>query len=362
MHPSIVAAALAVLLGAPWGAGKSAREVFDSLDQPGPAEALAAGKGAETPGDYAWGESYLLSAYVEMYEATGDAKYLDTFVSRYRVLLSLRDDKKGRTDEVRGRTVAGWGTTGYSKGKRTCWVVHAGMLTAPAARFVRLVKERRRLRGYRKTAGEFAAALEETAAAFESDWKAGPNPDEGCYMEPCLGKYMPLNQQNALGCALLDLAAATGKKQYQERAAAMARFFKRRLQLTDNGAYRWSYWPNLEPPYAHGSEDISHAAINVAFAVRCYENKVVFTKEEIERFAATFLKVVHRGGGRFADDVGGGGKGVPTYSQQAGRWGVLAGVNPEVARVIRDYFFRQDPPLAGPTTLLALAYLAHHGH
>ena len=351
----------ASLLGAPWGADKTARQAFDALDTFGAGEELATGKLSESPGEYAWGESYLLAAYVAMYEATKDTRYLDRFVSRYRVLLSLRDDKKGRRDDLRGKMMAAWGCTGYSGGKYTCWNVHAGMLTHPAARFVRLVKERKGLRKrYGKTAMEFTVALEETVGAFAGDWREGPEPDEAHYVEPALnGQHAPLNQQNALGRTLLDLGAATGERTYVEQAAKLARFFKRRLRLRPDGTCDWSYWPALKPPYEKGSEDISHAAINVDFAICCYRNKIVFTREDIQRMAATLLKVIHKGEGKFGDTVDGGGAG--QYAPQIGRWGDLACVNPEVVAVLRDYFFKRDPPLGGTTTMLALATLAKYG-
>jgi len=363
MSVHVLALAASVLLvQTPWGGAMTARQVFDQMDTFGPGEDLTVGQFAEQPGEYAWGESYLLASYVTMYEATGDTRYLDKSVSRFRVLLSLRDDKKGKRDELRGRIIAAWGTEGYSNHKRTCWNVHAGMLTAPAAHFVRLVKERRRLqRRYGAIAKEFTTALEETVASFAPDWRDGPNKDEGYYVEAALnGEHSPLNQQNALGRTLIDLAVVTGKRDYRDKAVKLAAFFKRRLRLSANGAYDWSYWPKLEPPYENGSEDISHAAINAEYALRCYENHIVFTKEDMQRFAATFLKSIYHGDGKFGDTVDG--KGDGRFASQCGRWGCLASVNREVARVIHDYFWRQDPPLAGTTTMLALAYLAQHGY
>ncbi|NLC57839.1 MAG: hypothetical protein GX774_13465 [Armatimonadetes bacterium] len=357
---ALLAVLAATLVQAPWGADQTPRAVFEALDTFGPGEELATGELADTPGDYAWSESYLLMAYVTMYEATGQTRYLDQLVSRFRVLLSLRDDRRQQRDELRGKVMAAWGTTRYSDGKRTCWNAHAGMLTAPAAQFVRLVRERRALQQrYGAVAREFTTALEETVAAYDPEWRDGPNPDEGYYTEPSLGgKHLPLNQQNALGRTLIALGKATGKAAYRERATKLAAFLKRRLRLRPDGAYEWSYWPNLEPPFTQGNEDISHAAINVDFAVQCYENGILFTQEEIRRLAATLLKVVIQGEGQYANDVGGGGNG--EYAAQLGRWGRLAAVEPEVAKAIRAYFWSQDPPLAGTTTLLGLAYLAKY--
>jgi len=46
----------------------------------------------------AWGESHLLHALVDLYEATGDAKYLAEVARRGERLLTHRDDRRGVTD------------------------------------------------------------------------------------------------------------------------------------------------------------------------------------------------------------------------------------------------------------------------
>lgn len=358
MGIAVIAVALAAsLIGAPWEAEKPARAVFDVLDTYDNGQQLLTGSAAANPGTLAWGESYLLMSYVRMYEATGETKYLDKFVGRFRAVLSLRDDKKERRDVLRNRVMPAWGTGDYTNGKWSCWNVHAGMITYPAARFARLVKERKGLEAYAGAAREFTAAIEETVAAYDPEWHDGPNPDEGYYAGPSLGgKHLPLNQQNAIGRTCIELAEVTGKAAYRERASKLAAFFKRRLKLRDDGAYEWAYWAALQPPYEQGREDISHAAINIDFAFRCYEAGIVFTREDMERFAATFLKVVRKPDGRISDTVAGAGSG--RYAAQIGRWGALASIQPEVARVIREYFFRQDPPLEATTTMLGLAHLA----
>ena len=46
----------------------------------------------------AWGESHLLHALVDLYEATGDTKYLDEVARRGDRLLAHRDDRRGVKD------------------------------------------------------------------------------------------------------------------------------------------------------------------------------------------------------------------------------------------------------------------------
>jgi len=119
----------------------------------------------EQPGVYAWGEAHLQYAYSLQFEATGDPRYLDVLVSRFRRLLALRDDRVGRRDELRGRVMPAWGSVRFStrppfEGKSTCWAVHAGMILYPAARFVRMVQADPGLsRRYAGPVAEFRKAI-----------------------------------------------------------------------------------------------------------------------------------------------------------------------------------------------------------
>jgi len=58
-------------------------------------------------GDLAWGASYVMEAYVTMYEATGETKYLDRLVYLADAVLAHRDSILGTTDYL-GRSLPGW--------------------------------------------------------------------------------------------------------------------------------------------------------------------------------------------------------------------------------------------------------------
>src|SRR5437762_12594966 len=63
-----------------------------------------------TAGELAWGESYILQAYIEMYRATGDRAYLDDLVDHFDRVLSNRDDVRKTRDFYRNTSLAGWGS------------------------------------------------------------------------------------------------------------------------------------------------------------------------------------------------------------------------------------------------------------
>lgn len=306
------------------------------------------------PGNMAWGDSYTLMSYVAMYEGTGDTVHLDRFVKHFDLVLSVRDAKTGKRDEFRGKVMPSWGTGHYSQGKWTAWLVHTGMLTYPAASFVRHVFEDAKLQAkYKAKADEYLAVLEEIVAAYDDEWKDGPAEGEGYYeSKPIVGKPLPLNQQNALGRTLVQLAAVTKKPQYRDKATKLARYFKNRLRVMDNGAYAWEYWGAKEGR----GEDISHAAINADFAALCYRNNIVFTRDDMTKLAATFTKNIIKPDGTFAATVAGSGT-VGELRGQLGRWLNLC----EFDRRIYDAVLKDSRENPSHRTLKGLGNLVKWG-
>ena len=354
-----------------WDATLPPGELFDVIERAEVGEGLAEsafamtgdwdGKAydppaAEQPGVYAWGEAHLLLAYVLQYEATAETRYLDTFLRRFRLLLSLRDDRRGTRDILRGRVMPAWGSVRFSQGQHTCFIVHAGMLLFPAASFLDLAAKSPVLRArYAGEIEELARAVTETVAAFDDEWHEGPGDGEGYYTDVAYGgQYLPLNQQNCLGRVMLRMLSTTGSAAYRERAERLAVYLKNRLILRPDGAYQWQYRPPQHPPFDGPAEDISHAAMNVDYAALCHQYGIIFTREDLTRMAATFLQVIRRAPGRFADYVDGSGD-ENLYANVIAYWGNLAVVEPEIIRVIRATAFQHAAPLSGPLALLTLA-------
>jgi len=84
------------------------RERFDEM-----AEKLDKWRNLEAldGGGVAWGEAYVLRAYLEMYQATKDRAYLRRFVALADGILAVRDDALGRKDFA-GRSLPLWGVAG----------------------------------------------------------------------------------------------------------------------------------------------------------------------------------------------------------------------------------------------------------
>jgi hypothetical protein len=322
---------------------------------------------ADNPGLYAWSEAHLQRAYLEYYQVARESRWLIKLLDRFDRLLTLRDDRFGRVDTLRRRVMPAWGSGRFSGGQYTCWLVHAGMILYPATRAARLIMQDESLRSTLiNRADAIVAAVHETLSAYDTHWHDGPGADEGYYDEPASSYgHLPLNQQNIFGRLLLELGAL-GDVRACDRAGRLANFMKRRLVVRSTSAgdaYVWQYCPPLAPPFdpALGKgEDVSHAGMNVDFAVLCRRENVVFDDEDLRRMARTFLHIMRRPDGAIADRVDGSGDPQPGRAEAVAMWAQLGQVDRDVARVVRDYYFAQNPPINPPFGLLALALLARH--
>jgi hypothetical protein len=335
------------------------RDEFDRSDK-----AIRNGAGysehSNKTGGLAWAESYLLMGYVEMYRATHDRAYLRRLVTHFDSVLKNRDDVLGLVDVYAGKPLAGWGSDHYSDGKWHVWIVHTGMITIGPAQFVRLVSEDKALADeFGTKAAEYRARIEECIRDSEQYWHDGPEADEGYYYGAHLKNVLPLNQQNALGIVLLDIYHATGNAAYLDKVKRLARFFHRRLRYPHSDYLDWAYWPKLNDD-GEGSEDISHAGINVQFAAQCALDGGVFPVPDAIRIARTWLQVVRRSDGTWADTVGGEGKGNTYMPYSVGNWLVLCPLLPDhMATKLYQEAVRAFVPkdLYGPSEMLGLAHL-----
>ena len=295
------------------------RELFDRLDH-----SLNNGDGYRSATNdaavLAWSESHVMSAYVTMYEATGEARYLHKLVEHADSVLANRDDRRGFVD-YRGQSGAGWRTFRYQVPPRPyCYVAHSGMITYPMARFAAIVVGTPALAqlesGNGSTLGEKARdyidRVSETIRGHEWQWVEGPLKGEGYYKFPddaptplTPGRHLPWNQQNAMGRTLIVMWQATGELAYRDKVAKMARLFRRML-IRRGETFFWQYTNDLDETDFQGcGEDISHATINVDFAIQAHLAGIVFTAGDLAAFAATFRQNVLRGDGTTSATVGG---------------------------------------------------------
>lgn len=358
---------LLLLLLAAVSSASTLRQTYDAWDLGGPDNGLWYRNRTNDAGTdwLSWGASYVMMSYVTMYRATGDARYLDRLIYLADGVLDQRDSVRGVQD-YRGQSNPCWRSTSYSN-QPMCFAVHTGMIAYPMAELAVLLKNEPALgerkaydcKTYAEKAAVYVQAGRDAVAIFEADWRT-QGADSGYYVfppsatfYPYAGQEMPVNQMNAMGRLLIALADATGEATYREKARRLANHFKAMLSTSTKGGYRWSYW---SASYVSPGEDISHAAINVEFAIRAARSGIVFTGADLKKFAITFVEHVYVDSHTTYDAVGGtGAKNTPGQRSQTGRWVELAEHDPAIHAIVRDIYAGYSS--ATGSTLLGMAYL-----
>jgi hypothetical protein len=234
---------------------------------------------------------------------------------------------------------------------------YLGVIYHPLLRFAEIVKADQQLSALTPAADRFVQAAEESYAdASKRLWREGPNPGEGYYICCEKGESFPYDNVgepfNYLGrhtAAQLALHRLTGKLEYRERAAKMARLFKNRLKHdVVRDLYTWNYWfepvtttgwtpanspslniPNLSP--AAAIEDVSHGVLDIALVVSAHRAGVVFDDSDLQRCANTLLvNVLNPARTTVRRRVDGSAGEFPAYLPALAGWLDLAVANPAV--------------------------------
>lgn len=251
-----------------------------------------------------WNMEKLLFTHILMYEKTKDHFFLDEMVRLTDALFENRDDRRKRSDQLRNKILPAWSTTAYSDSdskKRTAYVVHTGILTAPIAQFIRIIFKNPQLKElYGEKAKSYLTQVIESVRIFDSEWNK-----EGYYFWPKgMGKIkksltdkektpLPFNQMLALGNTLIYLrhVAPTRKKreEFKNKASLMAQFFKKHLEKIDlDNRYVWKYAVNGP------IEDSSHAGLDIQFVTLAFKEVLVFKESNLEKFVNTFKRITKK--------------------------------------------------------------------
>ena len=316
-------------------------------------------------GGIAWGLSYRMRSLNEMFRATKDLKYLDANLKCVRAVVAVTDDKIGKklfTDRV----VAAWGCDKYAERGRAVFAVHTGIIAAQIIEFLRLSKENAPFK--EKLGDEFntiQSAAMNALAVHDRQWREGPEAGAGYYIgmdqENALeNKPLPGNRLSAMGWALWFSWKLTGNTVHRDRALAIGHYVKNRLTPSPDGAYFWPYWLPLEPVTAEAAresisgEDSSHAGLTLELPLVLAADNEVFTKDDLQRFAKTFLNGIARlGNGILLGDITGKPTSKPNYVGHATNWLPLAKVNAELRdRLVPFYLNYQATP--GPCEMSSL--------
>lgn len=325
-------------------------------------------KSLNDAGNLAWAESYLLDAYLEMYEVTLDQKFLKKFIKQANEVIS-NTDKARRLKDYKGRERIGWSATKYTiDNKPMVFGVHTGMIVYSLLKFALIVKNQS-LKDYEKIAKDFISFSQLALKEFDNQYRFDVIKKEGFYQwegeEPLktdLKAPIPLNYQTALGRCLLLLYVLTNDNSYLEKTEGIAKYFKNNIKL-ENERYIWGYRAEIQKyPQV---EDISHGAIDLEFSILCYKFGIVFERKDMFRFVNTFYNL-KKDMGFYKFVNGTDDKPDKQYSNAPGnqsdaigRWLDLSEFDCGVYDNVKDYFIKNklESKKEHPQVLLGLAKL-----
>lgn len=262
------------------------------------------GLGSSSSSELAWFESHLLQAYLEMFAATNDTSWLDQFVRHADTIFALMRDAPDTGDFWPGYCDGfhGWGTSRYDPRHRYQeYLVHDAHICLPIARFIRLILAIPGLQPrFIDRARHYLDRIEcHIIAKWYSNWYADRGSGEAL-SEFGGWQTLPLNQSLVFGELLLTLSEPIQSPLYlrrcqkvpgsfyQETPNAMVQLFRQSLQQqSQSGAYVWSYWP--WSVRTDRWEDISHANLDISFAIACHENGKLFFESDLAAFGNTLV-------------------------------------------------------------------------
>jgi len=246
-------------------------------------------------GALAWDESYVMRAYLEMYQATKDTQYLDKFIVHGDSVLKQRDSERGVKD-YRGLSLPAWrgGPRYTGNGTYKIFDVHTAMIAYPYAQFATIVNSSSNLSAYKSYADKYLRAAKDAVAVHDGEWTETAT-------EMYLGR--PFNMTLSLGSVFLEIYRASGDVSYKNKGVKIATHFKNNLTLDSaTGSYLWKYMLTRD----YGWEDLSHGAVDIDFAYLAYKTNI-FNTTDMQRFGNTIQKKLIKSDGNIANRVDGSG-------------------------------------------------------
>ncbi len=252
----------------------------------------------DNPNNYAWGESYHLRSLIFWYRSTQNQSLLDHILARCNMTLEHSDRN--------GDGVPGYGTDAYEEAYVE-YFVWDGVILAPIVEVGNIIKANATLWGiseYHDAAVNYSLTAEKVILRWNAtSWHETQAPDGsgmmGYYLSTPQNTTAIFNRINAMGLLALKVYEFTGNASYKTHVEKIARFLKSKVRANNytienaqKTMYAWSYdWNGGINSFS----DTSHACIDAEFIAECYVAGIVFTAEDMGRFANTFVDFVYRG-------------------------------------------------------------------
>jgi hypothetical protein len=257
----------------------------------------------------AWGETYNLQTYNIMYQVDGDTLWLHKLAKHgYGIMASAKDVPDDTLDynPLYQDNHLGWGTLTYTD-EYDEYLVHEGHFCTELAKFIRYVYQDENLySSFGTRADSLLRFIEKNVVnKWYSIWYEprvaypGELGTNDVYHKWIGGQHLdqiPVNRYAAFGNFLLELSQITQSDHYTPVNTdfadwyvtvieEMIQAFRSILRYDASiDAYQWGY-------STHGHDnDLSHSAIEVAFAYDCYQYDMDFDHTDMKRFAHTLTR------------------------------------------------------------------------
>lgn len=241
---------------------------------------------------YSWQWSFWGRAALELYEATGEARFLNLLVGAAHNVMAARDDRHGIVDENQKRVVKSWGSVISFGGPqmRGTDVTATGLITLP------ILQLANRLAARGELDEEVAGLAQQCAPSFdeyEMFYVDLPTFDAGCYRYAFIPQAIdPTNHINAFGAGLVELYAFTKEPRHLERARKLLNFYRGSMVVDQDGAISTPYEQDPEFKKHPKSEWFWKMTVSAELPLALARHGLLVKEEEMIGIARTYADVV----------------------------------------------------------------------
>lgn len=241
---------------------------------------------------FAWNWSFWGRAALELYEATGERRFLDLLVGAARNVMAARDDQAGLIDVNQNRVVKSWGAVITFGGPRVRGtdITVTGLVSLP------ILKAANRLAALGEPHEELARmawALAPSFDEYESFYVDLPERDAGYYRYAFLPQLVePTNHMCAFGAGLVELSLLTRDARHLEKARKLLNFWRASCVMDGDGALSSPYEQDAAFRKRPRSEFFWKMTVTAELPLALAEHGLVVTEEEMIGIARTYADVV----------------------------------------------------------------------
>ncbi|MCB8820411.1 hypothetical protein [Microvirga rosea] len=241
---------------------------------------------------YSWQWSFWGRAALELYEATGEKRFLKLLVGAAQNVMAARDDRHGIVDENQKRVVKSWGSVISFGGPpmRGTDVTATGLIALPILQLANRLAARGELD---EEVADLAQQVVPSFDEYEMFYVDLPAFDAGCYRYAFIPQAIdPINHINAFGAGLVELHAFTEDPRHLERARKLFNFYRNAMVVDRDGAISTPYEQDPEFKKRPKSEWFWKMTVSAELPLALARYGQIVKEEEMIGIARTYADVV----------------------------------------------------------------------